>query len=101
MNIQISPSNTPSHITEVMGLNPNEIFQAFFHHCSSSVHCCKDFFHIQSLSVVQMYDFHISTVVYSTSCCLIATKAHWSADKYATLNCDKHKLTVEDHLTCS
>ena len=100
MNIQISPSNTPSHITEVMGLNPNEVFRPYFTNAQVVFIAAKIAFIFTSLSVVQMYDFHISTVVYSTLCCLIATKAQWSADKYATLNCDKHRLTVEDHLTC-
>ena len=39
-------------ITEVMGSNPIQawiFFRPYFHYCSSSVHYCKDCFHIQKI----------------------------------------------------
>ena len=39
-------------ITEVMGSNPVQawiFFRPYFHYCSSSVHYCKDCFHIQKI----------------------------------------------------
>ena len=40
------------------------LFRPYFHYCSSSVHYCEDRFRIHTLSIVQIYDFHIFTFVY-------------------------------------
>ena len=40
------------------------LFRPYFHYCSSSVHYCEDCFHIHTLSIVQIYDFHIFTFIY-------------------------------------
>ena len=66
---QYFPCDTGAALSEVMGANPVQawiFFRPYFHYCSSSFpYCRKIAFIFTSLSAVQIYDFHISTVVYS------------------------------------